>query len=213
MGRLSISQKEPELLNKVLALMECNAELYFSNRREYVNKKDKKIVSGEVYFFHITDNELYNDLVNIGLTPDKSLTMKFPDIPNEYVRHFIRGCWDGDGSVYIEKKSDKLFASYTCGSLPFIDTMIYELVKIGIPPRTNHERKGKSISYYFKISAENHIKKLFHFLYDDVFPNQYLQRKYDIFTLKYLFLSFCRSVYCRIDSHCNAMGGRATRTI
>jgi len=34
--------------------------------------------------------------------------MAFPKIPDEYIRHFVRGCWDGDGTVYIEKRNGNL---------------------------------------------------------------------------------------------------------
>src|SRR5271157_1613733 len=36
-------------------------------------------------------------LISLGIVPAKSLVLKFPDVPNEYVSHFIRGYFDGDG--------------------------------------------------------------------------------------------------------------------
>jgi len=47
------------------------------------------------------------DLIKLGMTPRKSLTLKFPtseQVPNEFLPHFIRGYFDGDGSVMIPKK-------------------------------------------------------------------------------------------------------------
>lgn len=34
---------------------------------------------------------MVNDLERLGLHPNKSFDIKFPDVPNEYVSHFIRG--------------------------------------------------------------------------------------------------------------------------
>ena len=89
-SRVTVSQKEPELLMKVLALLGSNARLMHSEKRG---------ISGALYFFHLTDQEVYQDLLNLGLTPRKSLSLHFPAMPVECLRHFIRGCWDGDGSV------------------------------------------------------------------------------------------------------------------
>jgi hypothetical protein len=184
-GRLSITQKEPELLNKVLALMKCDAKLYYAKKREYayqVDNEHKKIVAGELYRFNITSDKLYDQLISLGVMPNKSLQMMFPEIPPAHTRHFIRGCWDGDGSVYIEGKSRGVRAQYTCGSSMFIKKLVDELLKVGLSNITIHELKRKSTTFYIKIQGSN-LKKLFHYLYDDVPPTKYLQRKYDIFKL------------------------------
>ena len=46
---------------------------------------------------------LYNDLLKHGGTPRKSLTIQFPEVPDEFLPHFIRGYLDGDGSNFISK--------------------------------------------------------------------------------------------------------------
>ena len=80
--------------------MDCEAKLYFSKERVY-----GKIKAGALYQFNISNEKIYDDVVSLGLTPNKSLTMQFPNMPNEFIRHFIRGCWDGDGSVFVDKHS------------------------------------------------------------------------------------------------------------
>jgi intein-encoded DNA endonuclease-like protein len=199
--RIVMSQKEPELLNKVLKLMDCDARL---------RHRKKKGITGEVYFFDIAQKKVYSDLINLGLSPNKSKTIEFPDMPQDFVRHFIRGCWDGDGSVFFEQK--RLVASYTSGSKNFIETLVEELYKIGISrsgvsckigkdgsrflspitkemlsnhpdsrfPLTVHEDK-RSNAYYIKIQTRENIEKLFHYFYDGVDEPMYLSRKYDVF--------------------------------
>jgi len=174
-GRLTITQKESEILYKLLKLMDCDAKVIKRKRKEY-----KKKISGEVYFFHLTNPAIYYDLVQFGLTPDKSLSVNFPEIPQEYIRHFIRGCWDGDGSVYIEKRKRIIKASYISGAHSFIKGLANELEKAGLSRRRIYIRKGKNPSYYFRYSGSE-CKKLYHYLYDNVAPEQYLQRKYEVF--------------------------------
>lgn len=47
----------------------------------------------------INNSSIVNALDNLGITRRKSLTLKFPDIPEIYYPHFIRGYFDGDGSI------------------------------------------------------------------------------------------------------------------
>ncbi|MEL3972227.1 LAGLIDADG family homing endonuclease [Rossellomorea oryzaecorticis] len=35
-----------------------------------------------------------------GIQPNKSLSIQLPTIPDSYLNHFIRGYFDGDGSIY-----------------------------------------------------------------------------------------------------------------
>lgn len=171
-GRLTVSQKEPELLTKILKLMNCNAKLLFRKRRAL-----KACVAGALHYFHINNNEIYDDLVRIGLSPNKSFRIKFPEIPCIFVRHFIRGCWDGDGSVYFEKRHQQIKTSFVSGSPAFIDGMLVHFYKEGFKKRTVY-KTGKS--FYFRFSGEQ-CKKLYHYFYDGVPSNQFLSRKYLIF--------------------------------
>lgn len=173
---LGFSQKDPELLEKLKTLMKCNARIYYSPRREY-----KSGTAGEIYTLQIHDKNIFSDLLILGLSPRKSLDMGFPNIPAKHIRHFIRGCWDGDGSVYIENKRGKIGASYVSGSLNFIEGMLSELEKAGLPRCTIYTlKRSKNPTYSFRF-WDKQCEKLYHYFYDDVPPEQYLQRKHDIF--------------------------------
>lgn len=139
--------------------MDSNAKLYFAKRKQYESG-----ISGERYVFTIRNVKLYKELLRLGLTPNKSKTIKFPDIPQELVRHFIRGCWDGDGSVYIEKRNNSIAASFISGSLSFINGMLQQLeIACGFT-KTIYTHKGKNPSYYFRLRGSE-CEKLYHYLY------------------------------------------------
>ena len=108
--------------------------------------------------------------------------MQFPNIPNEFVRHFIRGCWDGDGSVYIDKYSGKIGASFVSGSWEFLEAMVEKLVNAGIPDRTIHRHKHSKTSCYFRFTGSQ-MPMLYHYLYDNVPETEYLERKFNLFRL------------------------------
>jgi len=115
------------------------------------------------YSLSISSVKLARKLTELGVGPAKSLTLTFPDIPDECVRHFLRGCWDGDGSFYFESPSRILShslskggttpvfkASFVSGSKKFIEGFVERLQKAGIKPlrpprplvqRTPHGRR------------------------------------------------------------------------
>lgn len=95
--------------------------------------------------FHISFHSkyLYKKLEGLGGIKGKSQTMSFPYVPQKYVRDFIRGYFDGDGSVffveYIRTKDKRwtreLRTNFTSGSRPFI-TKVMEIL---------HEELGLSL--------------------------------------------------------------------
>ncbi len=47
----------------------------------------------------INSKKLKKDLENLGIYPNKSLTVPFPNVPQEFLSSFVRGVIDGDGWV------------------------------------------------------------------------------------------------------------------
>jgi hypothetical protein len=167
---VSISQKEPELLIKVTNLMGSNALLL--HRPDGVN-----IIS-------ISNNKIYKDLTNIGLTPNKSLTVTFPDVPPEHVRHFIRGCWDGDGSIGLY--NNQYLARFYSGSTVFMEQFVNHLTMAGLPQRNIYHKYTENNKPYYWINFKGKIvAELYRYLYEDVNQSCYLERKYRLFKDSY----------------------------
>lgn len=67
----------------------------------HVGKKSSGSVSEKKYcVVQIGDVIFYRFLLGIGLTPNKSKTIKDLRIPDKYFFHFLRGHFDGDGTFY-----------------------------------------------------------------------------------------------------------------
>jgi hypothetical protein len=192
-SRVAISSVDIDLLEKIKKLLKSSNPI-----QKRVQPYDK---SKHVYIFAFSRDKMRDDLLKLGLHKRKSLTMVFPDVPEEYMRHFIRGCWDGDGSVFIS--GGKIRAIYICGSFKFIEGLVRELYKIGIDrirrfterkeaskmflkypngrlPVTIHKEK-RSKSYYIKIDSMENLEKLFNYFYDGVDESMYLERKFKTF--------------------------------
>ena len=108
----SISQKEPEILCKIKELMRSEHQI--------VRKTDQ-----EIYVLTIGNKVMINDLLSLGLTPNKSLDVKFPVLRENLYGHFIRGYFDGDGSIFSDRKHWKL--NFVSGSKNFM-TKLEEVI-------------------------------------------------------------------------------------
>lgn len=141
------------------------------------------------YLLRIGSHKLYDSLIALGLYPNKSLTVKFPDLPNKYLCHFVRGYLDGDGCVYLEMGNGKLGQRiikklsiiFTSGSKIFLERMD-EVLRSKLSLKEDRIYNGKRC-YQLRYQTFNSIK-LFSFLYGDIKDGVYFKRKLAPF-LKY----------------------------
>lgn len=69
----------------------------------------------DYYQIQFSNIKLYQYLLGIGLSPNKSKTIGKLKIPNRYFFDFLRGCFDGDGSCFSfwDKRWKNSFMFYT----------------------------------------------------------------------------------------------------
>lgn len=155
--------------------------LDFLKAIEYTGKPLRelhKVYKTECWKANITSKIMFKDLVNNGCVPNKSLILEFPKLNDSLIPHFIRGYFDGDGSVGEYKTSNKseykaLRSSICSGSKKFLD----ELVKY-LPIKYMNVRKNKNGVYSISMSVKNSIS-FANYIYKDA--NIFLKRKKDIF--------------------------------
>lgn len=104
-------------------------------------------------------------LKELGVVPNKTATLAMPNIPKEYVRHFIRGYFDGDGTV--SKSGNRIYVGFTCGSKEFADTLVDILSPFN--PSLVLDKRGKG-NYYVNIHSKQGIKGFYDYLYKDSSP-------------------------------------------
>ena len=99
------------------------------------------------YMLHIPDDKMVADLEKLGVHERKTPVKKFPDVPKEYLADFVRGYFDGDGSVFLspcKNRYPNFVVTIVSGSREFLLSMkeIFKEMKIksGLthrPPSTN----------------------------------------------------------------------------
>lgn len=120
----------------------------------------------------ICRKKMCDDLNQLGRNQE---TMTIPNIPKPLVRHFIRGYFDGDGSIYYAKSTavttagNKKEYSYLhvqmIGEKPFLEEIAKLLLDEGI---TTYWKNSKTeYMKYLNISGGHNLRKLHKYLYED----------------------------------------------
>lgn len=139
-GTLSACQKEIEPLQYMLALLNSNASVE--------TKKQNGWSENCIYRVRVHCREIIQDLSKLGIHGRKSLTLNLPEIPNQYFGDFLRGYFDGDGSIYHIKSNPKNPKISFIGSPDFINQLESELHKRGCSKRkidTYHSQSPKVV--------------------------------------------------------------------
>jgi intein-encoded DNA endonuclease-like protein len=141
------------------------------------NCEYQKVYKKYIWKAQITSAQMYNDLNSLGCTPTKTKTIRMPIINDKLIHHFIRGYFDGDGTVGVYKNlknSDwKILKSGFCsGSQEFI----IDLLKI--LPVKNKTIKQSNECYITQHSL-NDTLSLFEYMYKDYITC--LERKRQVF--------------------------------
>jgi hypothetical protein len=159
---IKLSEKDKAHLEKLKAVLnsEHSIGVHISSCGYNVGKK--------YCSFSIVNQHLVDSLVEKGVLYRKTRILKFPNetqVPRNLIKHFIRGYFDGDGSVYCLEESG-------IGNISFVGTKnmlegILNEFKCVIPTTTQiHKYKNKDV-YDLKIGGSNYFKKCYNFLYQD----------------------------------------------
>jgi hypothetical protein len=172
-------------------LKRYRVQITLANEDAYILTKFAECInySGKLY----SDRGLYSklilpskkmceDLILLGCTANKSLTLKFPDkVPSELLHHFIRGYFDGDGHISKHKKLIKPYYYINITSTEeFIIILKDIFAKNNIDVGKSYKRyKNKEISAH-TIYVKNKSAKQF---VDYVYKNAtiFLNRKHVVY--------------------------------
>lgn len=151
--------------------------------------------------FVVSSMTACENAVKLGILKNKSTKrMTIPIMDENLLRHYIRGYFDGDGTIFVCNKnsSNPYLKSNICSSDENILKEIQNVLTVnGILSTINCEKRiGKTMKlpnnktcvatqdmYRLYIRRKNELSKLFHFMYDN--SNIHLDRKFNIFFNNY----------------------------
>ena len=143
---------------------------------ELENKKHK------AYRINIADKKINSDLNYLGLNSNKSYKSYIPFrfIPNELMPHYIRGLFDGDGSVCkANKNGTRITICTTASQMMVNDITEYIKKELDIDVKYGHS-KDKNITNVC-IYKQNDVEKFYNWIYKNA--TIYLNRKYNKFAV------------------------------
>ncbi len=167
---------DKDLLYAIRKTLSSNHKITTRNRGENYKKS---------YRLQIGSKEIFSCLKKLGMTPNKSNTIKFPKVPKLYLGNFIRGYFDGDGYVGVGKywrKNRKRWewqfsTAFISGSKLFL---------IGLKNALKKHISGgglskKKESGYELVFSKHDSLALFKLMYNNISTEPFLKRKYKVF--------------------------------
>lgn len=165
-GMVGISLKNGDeyLLKKLIIDLESTYKLYKVS-------KDNSLS----YKLEINSSKMAKDLIKLGCVPNKSLILLPPNLDDIYIPHFIRGYFDGDGSIgrYGERLKFSLL-----GTNELLVWILNFFKKNGMKT-TPKISKTKNI-FSIQINSKSDIELIENILYTSS-NNYYLKRKKEKF--------------------------------
>jgi hypothetical protein len=151
-----------------------------------ISLKSNSTPSKKVFQLQMTNQTIVTDLFNLGIFPRKTFNLSPIDTPKKYFPDFVRGFFDGDGSVYIYNVNNvpQIKACFGGTNKKFISDLNQKICPLlNIPlkniNRTEDRREGRATSYRFTFYIDD-CEKLMKFMYGHT-PTIYMDRKYKIF--------------------------------
>lgn len=118
----------------------------------------------------INSKHMKDRLFELGVTENKSLSVDFPNVPNEFRADFIRGVVDGDGSVL-----DGYRINITTGSAYFADGLYKQFIDWGLKTDISDHFTKTGYVYRVWVRGKESTLKLAEMLYrdcDDMFVHK-----------------------------------------
>jgi len=133
----------------------------------------RKLKSG---YFSLTycSKEMIRDLKRLGVTGRKTERLKPVYVPKQYLNHFIRGYFDGDGCISFNIALNKYVSCFSSSSPRFLE-WIHKIIEI----KSGCLRKYALNCFELRFGEPDTIR-LGHFIYHNLNLNKdiYLERKW-----------------------------------
>jgi len=169
---ITLAQKDIDILEKIKLAM-CSERAITKTCSSGFGKRHA------AYNLTITSPRLREGLMRQGITERKTETCSFPEIPEAYLRHFIRGYVDGDGSfgLYCSGGVGRYNLSI-CTSPPFMARLV-EIFSTLVESRggvCRRHKSSRSSVVTLRYSGKSTVCKLLNYMYSGA--TIYLDRKY-----------------------------------
>lgn len=131
----------------------------------------------------MSSQKTVNDLISHGCVKQKSLILKPPiGVPKTLTNHFIRGFFDGDGSIFWNKSEFERHKNWNTPSYNISITSTKEMIEwiideVGFGNLKKENRREKT--WYYKQDGNKKVKAFCDYIYKDA--TVFMERKYKLY--------------------------------
>ncbi|MFM2010726.1 MAG: hypothetical protein RLZZ479_1117 [Bacteroidota bacterium] len=161
---ISLKNGDEYLLEKLIIDLESTYKLTKQIKDEFLS-----------YKLEVNSSKMVDDLINLGCVLNKSLILRPPNLENKFIPHFIRGYFDGDGS--IGKYNGRLKFSLL-GTNEVLSWILSYFINRGM--NTTPKISKKKNIYALQVNSKQDIELIENILYNSS-NNYYLKRKKEKF--------------------------------
>ena len=173
---LSLANNDINILKDMMTAMSTKQTIHKIDPRK-IKIRDKEYWCKTSFLVRIGNKIIYEDLIKLGLCPRKSLIIELPEISGEYFEYFLRGYFDGDGCINIEKiKRNRMNIIFTSGSKIFLEQLANNILDIF--PKIKSSISYGSGAHRLRYNWRNALM-VAGYIYKDVSSAPYLKYKYD----------------------------------
>lgn len=169
---IELNEIDYDHLKKFNKCLKGNVEVKFRQRKDSRTLNNYKMCLIRFYSWKLVD-----DLIKLGIIPNKSLVIKFPNISSKFYIPFLRGYFDANGSLCLNKKRESLQCDFCSGSIEMIESIRKILFELEINSYITYEKESKAIR--LNIKGLNNSYNFCKLLYEN--SKIYLDRKYNKF--------------------------------
>lgn len=172
---IGLSEKDISVLEKIKHFLNSEHNILYENVSDGQSNKIHKSVK-----LAIGRKKIFNDLVKLGISPDKSSILNFPDISENLIVDFIRGIHCSDGNWFIDNDNQITFG-IACPVLNFLETLQNILIKNC--DLNKNKLTMNNNCYKLSYMGNEQCRRIYNYLYPDYpqYENNYprLDRKYN----------------------------------
>lgn len=168
---LSLAAEDKEMLNLFKQDLEATNPIHEYERN--IHTKGQPLCR-----LQLTSQQTVDDLVFYGCVKQKSHILQPPkNLPNELLPHFMRGFFDGDGSIIKSKNEKYKITNGYAYSIDITTTQaMAEWLQCYFDMGSVIKDSRRKLTYYYSLGGHRQVIRFYHILYDTA--TIYIPRKY-----------------------------------
>lgn len=177
---LRLQEEDKESLEEFKAFLKTDAPIHTYHQTTPINRLKRNYC--ELYICSPKFSEL---LAKHNVIQGKTYLAEFPNIDEQFISHFIRGVFDGDGCISITPRKNrgvnsKIYQLNFAGAETLLSEIQNKLCQATGVTKTSIRRHKNNFAVHISWCGRKQCKKILDYLYTNA--TVYMKRKY----LKYL---------------------------